>query len=525
MQCNLDACDRNAMMLAPLPGLDHVCAFPGLSSAAQWCKRTPSVFANLPVLGLNAMNLAVIVSDTFRWDYLGAYGNDWIETPNLDALAAESALYLDAFAEGLPTIPARRVIMTGRNIFPFQYRPQPSDGVQLRGWHPLFDEDVTLAERLLERGYCTALFNDVYHMMKPGKNFHRGFEQWFWIRGQEGDPYAPLDERRVADMFERARGGRELRGRPWIVRHLNLRKDWKSDADTVVAQTMTAASRWLREYSLGRPFYLHVERFDPHEPWDPPAEYAEKYKPDYGDSLDGCITPGDTSAMTDEQVANARAAYAGEVTLVDTWVGRLLDTLRETGRMEDTIVVFTSDHGCMMGEHGQIHKGCDRLRNQVTQLPLLIRHPGGEYAGERVAGFCQHQDIMPTALRMLGEPVPERVLGRDIWPATADPEQTPDYVVSGFGNYACYRTKQWNYVRLWADAHLEERQTQDLYDLEADPEELVNVLDEHRDLAEGFSSRLEEHIRKCAPLTVGSFQSRGEAGEEMSFDALPRLDA
>ena len=71
------------------------------------------------------MNLVLIVSDTFRWDYMGAYGNDWIRTPNLDALAAESALFLDAYAEALPTLPARRVIMTGRNCFPFQYRPQP----------------------------------------------------------------------------------------------------------------------------------------------------------------------------------------------------------------------------------------------------------------------------------------------------------------------------------------------------------------------------------------------------------------
>ena len=87
------------------------------------------------------MNLLVIVTDTLRWDYVSAYGNDWIETPYLDELAAESALFLDAYAEGLPTIPARRVIMTGRNIVPFAHRPQKSDGVQLHGWHPLFDED------------------------------------------------------------------------------------------------------------------------------------------------------------------------------------------------------------------------------------------------------------------------------------------------------------------------------------------------------------------------------------------------
>ena len=334
------------------------------------------------------MNVAIIVSDTFRWDYMGAYGNEWIETPNLDALAEERALFLDAYAEALPTVPARRVLMTGRHCFPFWYRPQKSDNVKLPGWHPLFDEDVTLSEHLREKGYHTALFNDVYHLMKPGKNFHRGFDQWFWIRGQEADAYALPDSKRVEHLIDRVLCGREdLAGNEWVIRHLVLRDRWESDADTVVAQTMWQAAEWVRDYSLAKPFYLHVEAFDPHEPWDPPAEFARSYEP----------------------------GYAGEVTLVDKWVGRLLDALREAGRMEDTVVVFTSDHGCMLGEQGEIHKGMDRLRNQCTRLPLLIRHPNGEGAGERVRGFCQHQDIMPTVLGLLGEGVPERVTGRDIW--------------------------------------------------------------------------------------------------------------
>jgi len=403
------------------------------------------------------MNLVIIVSDTLRWDYLGCYGNDWIKTPNLDALAAESALFLDAYAEGLPTIPARRVIMTGRHIFPFTYRPQKSDGVQLHGWHPLYDEDVALAEHVKEHGYFTAFFNDVYHMMKPGKNFHRGFDQWFWTRGQEGDPYAPPDRRRIPELVKRASHGRDLSDTSWVIRHLVLRDQWQSDADTVVAQTMAKAAEWVRAYSLDKPFYLHVECFDPHEPWDPPAEYAREYEPAYGDSLDGCAAPHSRQAMTDQQFANVRAAYAGEVTLVDKWTGHLLDTLRETGRMDDTLILFTSDHGCMMGEQDQIHKGRDRLRNQCTRVPLLIRHPQGHAAGARAAGFCQHQDLMPTALGLMGLPVPDRVTGRDVWPQTIGRASAPDYVVSAFGHWACIRTAKWNYVRPWTNVGLNQR--------------------------------------------------------------------
>jgi len=473
------------------------------------------------------MNLVIIVSDTFRWDYLGAYGNDWIQTPKLDALAAESALFLDAYAEGLPTIPARRVLMTGRNIVPFSYRPQKGDPIQLHGWHPLFDEDITLSEHLQERGYFTTFFNDVPHMMKPGKNFHRGFNQWFWIRGQEADAYAFPDRACVQELLNRA-GVANAPDNSWIIKHLVLRNQWKTDADTIVGQTMTRAADWIRNYSLHKPFYLHIECFDPHEPWDPPAEYAGRYAPDYGDSLDGCIPPSTTDRLSEKQRANIRAAYAGEVTLVDRWVGHALDALRETGRMEDTLIIFTSDHGTMLGEQGELHKGNNRLRNQVTRVPLLIRHPNGEAAGKRVRGFCQHQDVMPTLLGLLGEPVPERVLGRNIWPQTTDKDGAPEYVVSAFGYYACIRTSKWNYVCPWIKIpsnHPHKKTLEELYDLKNDPKELTNVIAEHQHAARDLSHMLEEHIKRFTPLTGGSFQKATEGDENMNFDGLPGLNA
>ena len=469
------------------------------------------------------MNVVIICTDTLRWDYLGCYGNDWIETPNLDALAAESALYMDAFAEGLPTIPARRVLMTGRHIFPFDYRPQKSDMVQSYGWHPLYDEDVTLSEHLQTCGYHTAFFNDVYHMMKPGKNFHRGFDQWFWIRGQEADPFILQDPEKTRHLMSRL--GKELPDSSWCIKHLINRERWQSAADTIVAQTMQQAADWVRDYSLAKPFYLHVETFDPHEPWDPPREYAERYAHDYGDTLVGVASPARTDQLTDTQFRHVKAAYAGEVTLVDRWVGHLLDALREAGRMDDTMVVFTSDHGCMMGEQGQVHKGRDRLRNQVTQIPLIIRHPAGEAGGSRVPGFCQHQDIMPTVLALVGESIPERVTGRNLWPQTLGiGDDVPDYAVSGFGDCACIRTAKWNYVRSWTTSlRANTSSTEELYDLACDAEELTNVIADHPGVASALAERLEAHIKRFAPLTGGSFFQTAEGDEHVTFDALPAL--
>lgn len=470
------------------------------------------------------MNLLFLVSDTLRWDYLGAYGNTWIRTPNLDRLASESLVFDSAYAEGLPTLPARRVMQTGRPIVPFRYFPQKTDMVQLHGWHPFFDEDVTAAEWLGEQGYVTCLVTDVYHMMKPGKNYHRGFEHWYWIRGQEDDRFAIRDEAAVADLLAKAAPEANFRDRHWLIQHLMNHKEWQSEADTSVAQVMQKAAQWLEAYTLDLPFYMWVDCFDPHEPWDPPMEYARLYDPDF-EGLDGLVPPALTQNMTEAQLRNTLTAYAGEVTMVDRWVGHLLDTLEATGKLDDTLIIFTSDHGCMLGEQGEVHKGVNRLRNQCTRLPLFIRHPQGIRAGERVSDFVQHTDLLPTALALMEVPQHERMLGQNVWPGQAGAGR--DYIVTAFGPYASYRTEKWNYVAAWDE--VEKPRSPELYDLERDPEELTNVVAEHPEVATQLREGLEQHLRAHAGLTSGhfggtaQFDALGEMGVKMSFDALPTL--
>jgi len=202
----------------------------------------------------------------------------------------------------------------------------------------------------------------------------------------------------------------------------------------------------------------------------------------------------------------------------------LLDALADRDMMDDTLIIFTSDHGCMMGEQGEIHKGQDRLRNQCTRLPLFIRHPRGKGAGQRVSGFVQHQDIMPTCLGLMGLPVPRRVLGRSVWPMVEGKARGRQYAVSAFGPYACIRTRKWNYVCPWTALPKGRPPRIDLYDLAADPQELTNVVGDHPDVARDLAARLEAHMRKHAPLTQGSFQSLATKTGTMSFDALPRFD-
>jgi len=462
------------------------------------------------------MNLLVICADTFRADHLGCYGNTWIETPHIDQLAREGVRFSDFYGEGLPTLPARRVFYTGRTIFPLEYHPQKGDFGNMPGWHPLFEEDVTMAECLSENGYTTGLISDIVHMMKPGKNFQRGFHSWQWIRGQEADtlvptPHADCDLSRYLlkddppdPVFRRI-----------VCQYLNNRAGWKTEADHYAAQVMRAAATWITDYGHKKPWLLWVESFDPHEPWDAPAEFVAKYSPAYEGPEPIWALPfsRDYSAA---ELARLKAHYAGECSHVDKWAGHVMETLKTLGMLDDTIVVFTSDHGTMLGEQGQIHKGLDRLRIQVTRCPLIIRHPDQAHAGKVIEGFVQHQDLMPTLLKLLGQPVPERCNGEDFWPLVSGERQggLRDFVISSFCWYASVRTAEWNYQNAWFTPTFGKVCPPQLYHRPSDPEELSDVIDQHPDVARELQGRLDAALE-------GHDMTLSQVGETEAPAALP----
>ena len=133
------------------------------------------------------MNFVLVIIDTLRRDHVGCYGNDWISTPSLDALAAESVRFTNVYPEALPTLQVRQSVYTGNRLFPFNaHVAKKGDFVKWPGWHPVDEQQVTLAEIMAHAGYRTGLVTDTYHQFKPSMNFHRGFQQFIWIRGQEG---------------------------------------------------------------------------------------------------------------------------------------------------------------------------------------------------------------------------------------------------------------------------------------------------------------------------------------------------
>jgi len=391
------------------------------------------------------MNLVLIILDSLRKDHVGCYGNSWIETPHLDAMAKESVVFDTAYPESLPTLPQRRAMHTGLRTFPFRgYHARQGDMVKIYGWEPIPQEQTTIAEMLRNAGFHTCMICDAYHCFKPSMNFHRGFNQFQWIRGQEIDKLRrPLPREEIEDVLL-----------PWMLdtpveiilrQHMANVADRKSEEDYFAARVFLSALEWLEENKTNQPFFLLVDCFDPHEPWDPPEEYWRKYDPDYSGKRVTIPLYGKSDFLSNPELKNMRAQYAGEVTLVDKYLGKFLDKMRSLNLMDSTLLLLISDHGHQLGEHGLTGKVPPGMHPELIDLVMMMRHPDGIGAGKRVSEFVYNVDQIATALNLLGIKPPDRLDGKDLWPLVTGSHKGPwrDHVMSGFQDYIWLRNQEY----------------------------------------------------------------------------------
>jgi len=432
------------------------------------------------------VNLVLIILDTLRQDHVGAYGNEWIITPNLDKLAGESVLFTRCYPESLPTLPVRRALHTGVRTFPFHgHRDYKGDFSGAPGWGPIPEEQDTVAEILNELGYRTAFITDTYHQFKPSKNFHRGFQEWVWIRGQESDRYKTgptVSAGRVASHVPHGLKdiAREERFLQKFLRNSSYRRN---EEDYFPAQVFRHASRWLWENQDAEEFLMVVDSFDPHEPWDPPVYYRRLYDPDE-DVVDVIHSPYGPweGQLTPREVRRVQANYAGEVTMVDRWLGHFMDALRLSGRLEDTVVAVISDHGHNLGidpgDKGLISKQGHPMTHAVADLVMMIRDPNGVGAGTKCDALCYNHDLTRTLLSMIDvEPI-QQMEGMDLWPLAHSHGRARDYVTVAWGPIVTVITDDWWYnADIWGRAPL-------LYAVRDDQNLEHNMAGQHADVCE-----------------------------------------
>ncbi len=452
------------------------------------------------------MNVICVCLDTFRADIIGP-GRKFshAHTPNLDAFHSSGIRFNRAFGEGQPTLQVRRALFTGMRSFPWRYNfDRRGHWHHAPGWHKIPPEQDTIAEVLLERGYLTALIADTYHMFKPTMNFARGFAHLDVVRGQESDNWKSGDPRLIeAQLARHVRPPVDMSAHVGMVNYLLNQRHRKDKDDYQCARVFNAASEWLADNHSVGPFFLWVDSFDPHEPWDPPAEYADRYCEH--DGLD-FIQPGPAYAgdgPSELELRRIEALYLGEVTLVDEYVGRLLNAVADLNLMDDTMIVILSDHGTQLLDQGKFGKGADELHPFNTQLNLMVRVPGGPTDLD-VDAFVQNHDLMPTLLGRLGVRA-DWTDGDDLWPlVTGEQTAVRDRIVTGWASFvtgnavgrASVRDDRWNFCTA---VGYEDEAGDELFDLETDPEERRNVAGLHPEIVSERRGDVEAVIGQPLP--------------------------
>ncbi len=391
-------------------------------------------------------NIIVVVSDTLRAADVGCYGAAVAKTPHIDAFADTAVRFTRAYPESLPTIPVRRALHTGRRAYPFaDWKPVKWDIVTLPGWQPMENEEDTLAENLaIEAGYHTGFITDTLPYFAPGLNFTRGFWQWDFVRGQQQDrwksPYS-VPRSTLEDY-----GAGDADPYNLVPMHLANTAEVEGEEDTSTARTFQAAAEFLEDNVGGQPFYLLVDCFDPHEPWEAPAHYFRRYwgDRDYkGQRIVHCgYGPKDQFGYTDQEIEFVRAHYRGLVSLVDTWFGMLIRTLEKTGLDENTAVFLVSDHGTNFCENPRdvIGKPADAMYPGVAHLPLLARLPGRPGAGTTRDELVYNLDLTATVYDLAGAESAQGIDGESLLPLIMGKGtwERREYLTCRYNNSLCY---------------------------------------------------------------------------------------
>lgn len=380
-------------------------------------------------------NAIVILLDSLNRHMLGAYGGREFSTPNLDRFATRSMRFDRHYTASLPCIPARHDILCG--AWDFLWRPW--------GSVELWEDAITY--RLRKAGVVSQLITDHPHLFETGgENYHVDFTAWDYQRGHEGDPWKTKADPSWA--------GTPQYGMARDMPYDRSRGYFSGEADFPGPRTMSATARWLEENAGAHErFFLFVDEFDPHEPFDTPDHYVKRYDPDWGGPpliwppyMKGAVEKG---VISEREGRHIRARYGAKLTMIDHWFGKVMDAITAKGLWDDTLVVVCTDHGHYLGEKDIWGKPGVPLYNTISHMPLMIAAPGVS------AGSCEalttSADIFATLAEAFGvtDQIRQRTHGRSLWPLLdGAAEKVRDTVLAGvWGREVHLITKTFKYAR------------------------------------------------------------------------------
>ncbi len=340
------------------------------------------------------MRTILLMFDSLNRRLLEPYGCDWTRTPNFSRLAEKSVTFDTCYAGSLPCMPARRELHTGRYNFLH------------RSWGPLEPFDDSLPELLRKAGVYTHMISDHQHYWEDGgATYHHRYDTWEIVRGQEGDCWkASVRDPEYGPHY----------GRMWRQDVVN-RAYIRGEEDFPQAKVFDLGLEFLEKNGGEDNWFLHLETFDPHEPFAAAQRYRELYPHDYsGPPFDWPEYRRVTEPR--EAVEHCRYEYAALLSMCDAYLGRILDYMDEHAMWEDTALIVCTDHGFLLGEHDCWAKCVHPFYNEVAHIPLFIWDPRLGEAGTRRSSLVQTIDLPPTVLDLYGLSPTKDMQGRSLRP-------------------------------------------------------------------------------------------------------------
>ena len=433
-------------------------------------------------------NILLIMADDLKASALPAYEDQICQTPNLDRLAATSMVFDRAYCQGLACYPSRPSMM--RSIYPGSKK-----------------KTVTLGEHLQKFDMHTSRVGKIFHMGVPNspRNGDSGLDVpacWTEFHNTKSpETYTPglyhQMNRGIATRKMEGRQGIGTQERYWAAVEADV-SDGSDQADYLVAEKAVQLIRERKE--AGKPFFMGVGFFRPHYPMVAPKKYFDIYpleKMQIPPQIEGDVDDippaahgfmsGQLLNETEEGRRGMWQAYYASVTFMDEQLGKVLDELDRQGLTDSTAIVFTTDHGYHLGEHGFWQKS--NLHEEVTRVPLMIRAPGLKPG--RTNSIAELVDFYPTCLDLLGLSLPKEIVGKSLVPILKNPNTQVRETALSLHNerhvknkgYAI-RSANWTYMNYGKKGEI-------LYDMVKDPDQYTNLID-NPDYAENVRKAREQ---------------------------------
>ena len=441
-------------------------------------------------------NVLFIMDDQHRHDYLGAVGASFLQTPNIDRLAARGVCFSQCTTNAPVCAPARIGLASG--LQPGRLGCLGNAGILPQG-------TTTYYQRLRDSGYRVGCVGKLDLRKTDGYNGRYGDRpctySWGFTHPEECEgkmhagfsatPVGPythyLAEKGQLQTFHEDYMQRSATG--WIT---DCRDSPLASEDFEDSYIGRRAVEWIENAPNDFPWHYFVSFVGPHDPYDPPTEYGERYRgaampPAISDTLEGkpAWVKKRVANLSPEEVAETRRQYCAATELIDHQVGLILTALEKRGQLDNTYIVFSSDHGELLGDHGLYTKSA--AYEASLRVPLIVAGP--DIKGGRVSNaLCELIDLNATICQFAGLESQPDIDARSLVPIlNEETDIHREETVAALQNFRCIRTATHKYIQNYNDID-------ELYDLLRDPDELHNIVGESPNLIADFSRRLRRRL-------------------------------